>query len=170
MRQPSGIPRVKSLIVAFFLLALAANEARAQEIELWGYGPALKKPNVQAALMQAIDWAYLTGSVFGDPDLPVVLYPPEQDEWLDNYNWPFDPKNAQNLLDTSEDFEIVLLYNYEPGVAQFAGGIVDSLWELGIEATTLETATLDELEEAEGFLTSDTDAAGVNALVMWFVR
>ena len=79
--------RISGLIVVFSLLVLATNGARAQEIELWSHGPALQNENVRKALMQAVDWEYLTDSIFDDPALIVVLYADDEEaEALDNYS------------------------------------------------------------------------------------
>jgi len=172
MRQPNGIPRIQGLIIAFFLFALASNDARAQEIELWAYGPALANENIRQALMQAVDWEYLTGSIFESADVIVVLYPDvEESEALDNYSLGFDPEWAYDLLhqtEYSKGFELILLYNKaDPKIVQIAEGIADSLWDLNIGVKLLEAEDENELEEGETYL---YERENLNSLVLWLLQ
>ena len=175
MRQPSGISGIKGLIVAFFLLALAAHNASAQEIELWSYGQELEKDKVQEALMHAVDWSSLTGDIFKDPYIPVILYPREG-EPLDNFSLAFDPNLAVDLLkdagysgagEGEALLQFALLYVSDFDLALLAGAVADNLGQLNIEVTPFEASDEDELYETEVYLANEGD---LNALVLQFVE
>ena len=164
MRQSRGVLRIRSLIVAFLLLALAASGARAQEIELWGYGPVLEDERVQEALMRAVDWPSSTGSIFKDPYVPVVLYP-QEGEPLDNRGLEFDPGRALELLKDAgvSELQFALLYVSDFNLALLADAVADDLGQLDIEVTPFEASNEDELYEVEVYLANEGD---LNALVL----
>ena len=173
MRWSRGMRRISGLIVVFLLLVLATNGARAQEIELWSHGPALQNENVRQALMQAVDWEYLTDSIFDDPDLIVVLYADDEEaEALDNYSMEFNPKLAYDLLqqtEYSEHFDLALLYNKaEPRMVLIAEGIADSLWNLNISVTFVEAEDEDQFREGEEYLIDEGE--DLNALALWLLQ
>lgn len=167
MRQTSSIPRVMRFVAAFFLFMLTLNGARAQEIVLQSYGPALENEAVQKALVHAVDWQSLTSNIFDDPYIPVILYGPGQGAPLDNYILEFDPSVAEDLLygteDYGEGFPLALLYIHSADMAQLAGEVADSLWKLGIEVTLYEASDMKDFAEAEAYLQNQK----TNSLVLW---
>lgn len=174
MRQSRGIRRIKGLIIVFFSLTLVAHSVRAQEIELWGYGPVLDDEKVQEALMLAVDWPSLTGSIFKDPYIPVVLYP-QEGEPLDNLSLEFDPERAAELLEevgySEKVLQLALVYVADFNLALLAGAIADDLGQLkniepgqlNIEVTPFEASSEDELYELEVYLANEVY---LNALVL----
>lgn len=160
MRQSGGIGRTVSLVVVFVLLALDPRGARAQEMVLMGFGPMLEDPSIAQALVQAVDWSELTDSVYGDPDLPVVLIP-QAGEPVDNYSLQFDPKLAHDLL---AGFELTLLYIYAPDLAEVAAGIADSLWGMDVGIAIIEAGSEGEVND---YLRETADG---NALLVSYRR
>jgi ABC-type oligopeptide transport system substrate-binding subunit len=187
MNQASGVTRIIGLIVASFLITLAAkgacaqeSDTLAQEIVLSGYGPALKDTDVRKALIQAVDWTYLTENLFDDAYLPVFIYPPPPDqnaetkdqdtEILDNYSLEFDPGVALNHLGSfsKERLRLALVYEYEADIALLADGIAYDLQQLDIEVMIFETESPDELLEAEQYLKEPE--TGIDAILIKLVK
>lgn len=182
MKKASGIPRIIGSIVVVFLVTLAATDgcaqekgAPAQEIKLWSYGPVLKDRGAREALMQAVNWAYLTDSQFDDPYLPVFFYPPPQgqdEEILDNYGLEFDDGVALSQLEETrfgeDGFDLALVYSYELAAEELVDGIANRLEQLEIQVRVFEAENMDELNETKLFL-AEPDA-GINALVVQLVK
>ncbi|MGI9500520.1 MAG: hypothetical protein ACR2P3_10805 [Geminicoccaceae bacterium] len=181
-----SIPRIMDLILASFLVTLSANSVFAEEkspsaleIELRGYGQELKENAFRAALMQSVDWAYLTETLFYDPYLPVFFYPPPPDqdggeEVLDNYSLEYDEGKALDQLKETpggeEGFtlDLALVYSYELDVAELAEGIADDLGQQDFVVTIYAAESAEELVEAVKFLAKPTN--DIDAIVLKIVR